>query len=774
MVKKLKDLKVIFSLPPEFLLSKAKQSMLRKYLPNDSQMKVRPVIEKWEQFKSTYPVFSFNHADLRMVIEESNYEDIIKNKADEVADHRFDLLGSGLTEVDYEFEAKGILGHCYQMMPGDDEKNAIKQAIANSLKIPAEEFAYQPIDWHRDFKSGYRWNPKTSTNKQPLSPLPGADVKVPWELSRFQHAPLLGLAGLIDQENDRWVNEFMFQVTDWIAANPYPCGKNWSCTMDVAIRAVNWLWGWLLFRDNPAIAAGFAKLLTESLYQHGQHIEGNLEFVRRGYHGNHYLSNIVGLIYIGSFMPCFPESDRWLAFGIQELVEEMKHQVYSDGVSFEGSTSYHRLAAELFYSATAVVLNLDEKRKEDLKKYEAGEHRVKPALKPSRQQEFDLESEAVFPRWYYTRLLNMAEVIFGLTGPDGKVPQFGDSDSGRLHKFSPVVTEEGEECFNDHHHILALAGQLFGRADLTEAGEAYRLDAELLMGQVPFLPLRNGKRKRQVSAGLAQLTSAGSSTDDNIEERTLAGKVTGKTAKGLVAELTITFRAGAGSGAGARVETGAGEPAMPRVYYYPDGGLALYKNELYYFAFACIPCGLGGVGAHNHNDLLSFVLNVGTQDFFVDGGSYLYSADAALRNAFRSTRAHNTVAVRGRGQRKMLEDYLFILPQKGKAAISELSAGRVRGFHDGFGFRHSREVSFAAESITVRDHLAKRCQAEQILNLAPGVQIEAGEKGRVYLNNGNVQLELSGTGVKDMVVEEGFYSPSYGKRVANKRLVFPL
>ena len=74
----------------------------------------------------------------------------------------------------------------------------------------------------------------------------------------------------------------------------------------------------------------------------------------------------------------------------------------------------------------------------------------------------------------------------------------------------------------------------------------------------------------------------------------------------------------------------------------------------------------------------------------------------------------------------------------------------------------------------MRNYLAKSCQAEQILNLAPGVQIEGCGEERVYLKNGPVQLELSGTSVKDITVEEGFYSPSYGKRVASKRLVIPL
>ncbi|MBA7523115.1 hypothetical protein ES705_15238 [subsurface metagenome] len=49
------------------------------------------------------------------------------------------------------------------------------------------------IDWHFDFKSGYRWNPK-KYYKDIEIPYGKADIKVPWELSRFQHLSILGEA----------------------------------------------------------------------------------------------------------------------------------------------------------------------------------------------------------------------------------------------------------------------------------------------------------------------------------------------------------------------------------------------------------------------------------------------------------------------------------------------------------------------------------------------------------------------------------------------------
>ena len=62
--------------------------------------------------------------------------------------------------------------------------------------------------------------------------------------------------------------EFVLQLTDWIVSNPPRCGANWSCSMEVAIRAVNWLWGLKLFAGSPFLTPEFQRLINWSLYQH--------------------------------------------------------------------------------------------------------------------------------------------------------------------------------------------------------------------------------------------------------------------------------------------------------------------------------------------------------------------------------------------------------------------------------------------------------------------------------------------------------------------------
>ena len=106
------------------------------------------------------------------------------------------------------------------------------------------------IDWHRDPVSGLGWDPSTHHVDLVAVRGDGSDVKWPWELSRCQHLPVLGLASrcaslllapaAASALRARCAVEAAAEIDDWIERNPRGLGVNWSCTMDVAIRAFNW------------------------------------------------------------------------------------------------------------------------------------------------------------------------------------------------------------------------------------------------------------------------------------------------------------------------------------------------------------------------------------------------------------------------------------------------------------------------------------------------------------------------------------------------------
>jgi len=301
------------------------------------------------------------------------------------------------------------------------------------------------IDWHWDFKNGHHFDPRQYyADVRPAAYPGGYDIKVPWELSRCQHFVWLGQAYWFT-EDEKYAREFVAQVEDWIASNPWPRGVNWTCAMDVAIRAVNWLWGYHFFRKSSSLSDHFKLTLFKSLLIHGRHVWQNLENWGE-FTGNHYLSDLVGLVYLGILCPEFKESRRWREFGLRELEREMFKQVYPDGVNFEASTAYHRLTTELFLSATLLA-------------WRNGHN---------------------FSSEYLARLEKMVEFVMYLTKPDGTVPLIGDNDNGRLHRLK-VWNPPGREWV-DHRYLLAIGATLFHREDFAQAAENQWEEAAWLLG----------------------------------------------------------------------------------------------------------------------------------------------------------------------------------------------------------------------------------------------------------------------------------------------------
>lgn len=376
--------------------------------------------------------------------------------AEEVRAHHFWLLGP-------------TLQHCAVEAPARRSRIA---EIANELPAAAVA-AYRPIDWHIDLHSGYRWPEDEFYLDVRIGPEAGADIKLPRELSRFQHVGALARGDL-----EAGGVEFLLQVIDWIVANPVRIGVNWGCAMDVALRAINWIWGLRLFEPAVERYPGALSVIADSLRDHGRHIESNLEYYEDST-GNHYLSDIAGLVYIGAACPDFPEADRWLLFGLQELVSEMHREVYEDGGAHEASTHYHRLVAELFTSCAALAERVPAERRIRLTRVDRRGHKVRPRLRAPEDSGLNLTGEgALLPAFFYARLARMAEFTAGLTKPNGLVPQFGDNDSARVHKLLPSAEEE----FRAHAHVAATVGLLLDRADLETAGSEAADEARLVAG----------------------------------------------------------------------------------------------------------------------------------------------------------------------------------------------------------------------------------------------------------------------------------------------------
>ena len=173
-------------------------------------------------------------------------------------------------------------------------------------------------DWQGDFVAGVHWDERLPAREQPIVRGDGSDIKIPWEISRLQHLPLVAQAFALTGE-PRYRDLIGVQLRDWIAHNPPGFGVNWTCAMEVALRAVSMSWAFELVRRDPAIGKDFRGHVLWSLFAHGHYVFGHLEDDAVS-PGNHYVSDLLGLIWLGTLYPSFRDATLWRDKGIARLL----------------------------------------------------------------------------------------------------------------------------------------------------------------------------------------------------------------------------------------------------------------------------------------------------------------------------------------------------------------------------------------------------------------------------------------------------------------------
>ena len=278
-----------------------------------------------------------------------------------------------------------------------------------------------PVDWHRDPVAGIAAPRRHWSRISYLDPGVAGDHKVTWEINRHQWFLTLGRAWRLTGDQ-RYAECFVRQLASWMDENPPKAGINWASSLELAYRAIAWIWALRFFEGSLSLTPELRARARKFLFLHGRHIETYLSTYFSP--NTHLTGEALGLVYLAAAFPGWKSSPRWRAMGTGILKDALALHVRPDGVYFEQASYYHRYTADIY---THFYLLTRESQPE-----------VAESLRPA--------------------LAALLDHLMWITRPDGTTPFVGDDDGGRLM----VLDERPPE---DFRAALSTGAALFSRGD---------------------------------------------------------------------------------------------------------------------------------------------------------------------------------------------------------------------------------------------------------------------------------------------------------------------
>ncbi len=296
--------------------------------------------------------------------------------------------------------------------PALDASFAPRLPLLDTAEVPGSERAQQTIDlanqiqshwfpvfgmtinagreirWRRDYLRGIETGLIYFRRIPYLDSARAGDHKVIWELNRHQHLLVLARAYRLTGDAS-YLDEIRAQLESWIAGNPFHRGTNWASALEVAFRALSWIWVYHFV--GPEMPSPFRARWLHVLYLHGCHLANNLSFYFSP--NNHLVGEALALHALGSFFAGQPRAAKWEQLGARVMREQMDLQIRPDGSSFEQSTYYQGYLLDMF------VL-----------------HAILARPGPE----------------YLAKVDRMAEFLHAVSGPLQRAPMLGDDDGGQL------------------------------------------------------------------------------------------------------------------------------------------------------------------------------------------------------------------------------------------------------------------------------------------------------------------------------------------------------
>lgn len=192
--------------------------------------------------------------------------------------------------------------------------------------------------------------------------------------------------------------------------------------------------------------------------------------------------------------------------------------------------------------------------------------------------------------------------------------------------------------------------------------------------------------------------------------------------------------------------------------------------------------GFGSIAAHGHADALSVQMMVDGKVILADPGTYIYHCNLPMRNEFRKTINHNTVALLDDNgcaidQSQMLGAFLW-----GKRANCTLenfqtssSVDTLTASHDGYlPFKHQRTVEFIGKDtskpiLRIKDAMG---EGKWVATWMLGADCSVKEEGEdcIIENDNQIVVLNVGTDIDRIEVEDAEVSEEYGVKKPSKAI----
>ncbi len=254
------------------------------------------------------------------------------------------------------------------------------------------------------------------------------DIKYIWIPNRHDHLVTVSQAYALTGE-PRYLDFISDQIRSWIEQCPYLRGPNWTSSLELAIRLINWSNIWFLIggKDSPIFSGaqgeGFRASWLKVVYQQMDFIRGH--FSMNSSANNHLIGEAAGLLVACETWPYWEQTDHWRQLSQEILEEEIVKQTHEDGVNKEQTLFYQQFVLNFFFAAKLIA--------------DAAGH--------------------PFSATYDRLMQKMLEFIASVLDVRGNIPMIGDGDDGYILRLS----QEKEFCH--YRSLLATGAAVYHRPE---------------------------------------------------------------------------------------------------------------------------------------------------------------------------------------------------------------------------------------------------------------------------------------------------------------------